>query len=191
MRLVAHPRHHVRARPDEDEVVVLARGDERGILREEAPPRMDGFATGDLCCPERRGDVQVALRRRRRADADSSIGDARVQRALVGGRVDGDGLDAEFVQRTNDAHRDLAAVRNQDAREHQRLGRPLTGSSSMSSWPYSTGCAFSTWIARTMPGTSAFTSFISFIASRMQSVCPTETGWPSSTNGGAPGCGAR
>ena len=38
---------------------------------------------------------------------------------------------------------------------------------------------------------SALTSFISFIASRMQSVCPAATVSPISTNGGEPGCGAR
>ena len=41
-----------------------------------------------------------------------------VQRVLVGGRVDGDGLDAELVQRADHADGDLAAVRDQDAVEH-------------------------------------------------------------------------
>ena len=36
----------------------------------------------------------------------------------VGGRVDGDGLDAELVQRADHADGDLAAVRDQDAGEH-------------------------------------------------------------------------
>ena len=38
-RLVAHALHHVGRRPDEDEVVVLARARERGVLGEEAPAR--------------------------------------------------------------------------------------------------------------------------------------------------------
>jgi hypothetical protein len=42
-----------------------------------------------------------------------------VQGAGVGGRVDGDGLDPELVQRADHAHRDLAAVRYQDAVEHR------------------------------------------------------------------------
>jgi hypothetical protein len=42
-----------------------------------------------------------------------------VQRVLVDGRVHGDGLDAQLVERANDAHGDLAAVRYQDSREHQ------------------------------------------------------------------------
>ncbi len=51
--------------------------------------------------------------------------------------------------------------------------------------------AFSAWTARTTPSTSAFTSFMSFIASRMQSVWPAATTSPTSTNGGASGCGER
>ena len=70
-------------------------------------------------------------------------------------------------------------------------GGPAIGSSSKSSWPYSTGSALPTWIARTIASISAFTSFISFIASRMQSVCPGATASPSSTNGAASGDGAR
>ena len=66
-----------------------------------------------------------------------------------------------------------------------------TGSSSNSSWPNSTGSALPTWIVRTIPAASALISFISFIASRMQSVWPGATVSPSWTNGGAPGCGAR
>ena len=41
-----------------------------------------------------------------------------MQRVGVGGRVDGDRLDPELVQRADDADGDLAAVRDQDAREH-------------------------------------------------------------------------
>ena len=38
----------------------------------------------------------------------------------VGGRVDGDRLDPELVQRADHADGDLAAVRDQDAREHRQ-----------------------------------------------------------------------
>src|SRR5579859_388557 len=74
---------------------------------------------------------------------------------------------------------------------HQTIGGPASGSRSKSGCPNSTGCAFSTWILRTTASSSDFTSFMSFMASRMQSVCPAATTSPSSTNGGAPGCGAR
>src|SRR5262249_11429286 len=109
-----------------------------------------------------------------------------------GRRVHGDRLDSELVQRTDHADGDLAAVRHQHALEHQSPGgRPLTGSSSNRSCPYSTGCAFSARIRWTIPSWSALTSFISFIASSMQSVWPIPTVSPSWTNGSAPGEGAR
>jgi len=41
-----------------------------------------------------------------------------VEGVLVGGRVHGDRLDAELVQRADDAHGDLAAVGYEDAIEH-------------------------------------------------------------------------
>jgi len=77
-------------------------------------------------CRLRRGhdvrDVEVAGRARGRADADCVVGQLDVQRLLVGGRVDGDRLDPELVERAHDAHRDLAPVRDEDTREHG--GRP-------------------------------------------------------------------
>ena len=60
-----------------------------------------------------------------------------------------------------------------------------------SGWPNSTGWPFSTRIALTTPDLSASISFISFIASMMQSVSPACTVWPTSTNGLAPGDAER
>jgi hypothetical protein len=48
------------------------------------------------------------------------VGEADVQRVTVGGRVHRDRLDPELVQGADHAHRDLAAVRNEDPGEHQR-----------------------------------------------------------------------
>src|SRR5436305_1035204 len=135
---------------------------------------------------------RIAERGLRRPDGHGSVGKPDVEGVAVGGRVDRDRLDLELVQPPDHAHRDLAAVRHQHTLEHQRpSGRPLIGSSSKSNWPYSTGSALPTWMARSTASWSALTSFISFIASRMQRVWPGATASPSSTNGGAPGCGAR
>ena len=51
-RLVAHPLHHLGGRPDEHEVVVLARADEVGVLGDEAVAGMNRVATRGL--PPRR-----------------------------------------------------------------------------------------------------------------------------------------
>src|SRR5262249_42055666 len=159
----------------------------------EAGGRMRGRAGGGGRWGDHGPDVEIALGRRRRPDAHGPVGEAHVQRALVGGRIDGHGLDAHLVEGADDAHGDLAAVRDQNAREHQSAssGRPVSGSRSKRTCPNSTGCAFSTWIVRTTASSSAFTSFMSFIASRMQSVWPGATTSPTSTNGRAPGCEAR
>ena len=49
---------------------------------------------------------------------DSPVREPDVERVLVGGRVDGDGLDVQLVQRANDAHGDLASVRDENTLEH-------------------------------------------------------------------------
>ena len=67
---------------------------------------------------DHRRDVEVALRRRRRPDADGAVGEPDVERVGVGGRVDRDRLDVQLVQGADDADGDLSAVRDEDAREH-------------------------------------------------------------------------
>ena len=79
---------------------------------------MNRLAAGRLAAATTRGDVQVALGRGRRADADGAVGHAGRGARPVGSRVDGDRLDAELVQRADHADGDLAPVRDQDPREH-------------------------------------------------------------------------
>ena len=47
-----------------------------------------------------------------------AVGEADVEALAVGGRVHGDGLDAELAAGADDADGDLAAVGDQDALEH-------------------------------------------------------------------------
>ena len=61
----------------------------------------------------------------------------------------------------------------------------------MSTCSNSTGSPFSTQISTTLPASPAPTSFMSFIASTMQTVCPISTTSPSSANAFAPGWAAR
>ena len=79
---------------------------------------MDGLAAGGDAGRDDRGDPQVALRGRRRADADGLVGEPHVGGVGVGGRVDGDGLGPELVDRPDDANGDLAAIRHEDPPEH-------------------------------------------------------------------------
>ena len=104
------------------------------------------------------------------------VGEPHVQRVAVGGRVDGDSLDPELVQRPDHAHRDLAAVRDQHAREHRHQipsGRPFERLELEQQLPVldRLGVRRRGSCGRS-PSISALTGFISFIASRMQSVWP-------------------
>jgi hypothetical protein len=96
--LVAHARHRLGGRADKDEVVLVAGRGEGRVLGEEAPARMDGVAPVGRGRRDERRDLQVAVGSGRRPDADGAVGEAGVQRPLVGGRVHGDGFDAELVQ---------------------------------------------------------------------------------------------
>ena len=61
---------------------------------------------------------EVGLRRRAGPEQVRLAGALDVLRVAVGLRVDGDGGDAELVERADDADGDLAAVGDQDLGEH-------------------------------------------------------------------------
>ena len=119
LHLVTHARHHVGVRPDEDEVVVLARLDEIGILGQEAVAGMNGVTVSRLARGHDRRNVQIALGCAWRSNAHRAVREPRVQCARVRCRVHGDRFHAELVQRADDAHRDLSTVRHEHAREHR------------------------------------------------------------------------
>ena len=71
------------------------------------------------------GNVQIAVGAPRRTDADVFVGEADVQRILVGLRIDGDGLDAELAAGADDAQGDFAAISDEDFLEHESTSTPL------------------------------------------------------------------
>src|SRR5207248_3316006 len=102
---------------DPDESRCGAGFGEGGVLREEPIARMDGLrsaATGDV---EQALLVEVALGRRPRAEEIGLVRDGRVERRAIRLGVDRDRLDPELPERTEDADRDLAAVRDEHLRE--------------------------------------------------------------------------
>ena len=145
-RLVAHQADDLRVGTDELDVARLADLGEVGAFRQEAVAGMNRVGAGDLGGADHRRHVQVAVGAARRTDADVLVGEPDVQRVLVRLGVDGHGLDAELAAREDDAHGDLAAVRDQDFLEHGICGsRPryfvlIANSRS----PYCTGWPFST-----------------------------------------------
>ena len=82
------------------------------VLGKKAVARMDRLRTG-----KQRGFndalfVQIAFRCGRRTDAIAVIRQLHVQGLPVGLRIDGHGGDAHLLAGTDDADRDLAAVRD-------------------------------------------------------------------------------
>ena len=105
-----------------DEMDVVLRQDlgEARVLGQKAVARMHGVGAGDLAGGEQRRDVEIAVARGRRPDADAFIGQPHMHGVLVRGRMHGDRRDAELLARAQDAQRDFTAVRDQDLVEHLR-----------------------------------------------------------------------
>ncbi len=118
--LVAPRAHRVRTWADEGQPATPDDLRELGVLAQEPVARMNRVRAADLRRADDRRDVQVALLRGRRADADRLVGEANVERVGVRLRVDRHRRDVELPTRANDAHRDLAAVGYEDLREHGR-----------------------------------------------------------------------
>ena len=64
-------------------------------------------------------DVEIALRRGRRADADAFVGQPHMHRVRIGGRMHRDRGDSHLLAGAVDAERDFAAIGNQDFFEHR------------------------------------------------------------------------
>ena len=106
-------------RADEMQIVLGEDFGEAGVLGQEAVAGMHGVGAGDLAGREQRRDVEIAVLRRRRADADALVGEAHMHGVGVGGGMHRDGGDAELLAGAQDAQRDLAAIGYQDLVEHR------------------------------------------------------------------------
>jgi hypothetical protein len=91
---------------------------EAGVLGQEAVAGVDGLGPGDLRRRDDRRDVQVALGRGSRPDADALVRQAHVHGVAIRLGVHRHGGDAHLLARAVDAQRDLAAVGDQDLFEH-------------------------------------------------------------------------
>ena len=116
--LVAHQADVLGLRPDEMQIVLGEDLGEAGVFRQKAVAGMHRVGAGDLAGREQRGHVEIAVLRRRRADADALVGEAHMHGVGVGGGMHRDGGDAQFLARAQDAQGDLAAIGYQDLVEH-------------------------------------------------------------------------
>src|ERR1700757_5048249 len=87
------------------------------------------------------------------------------------------------------AHNLRTEKRRGRARPVKTLSDHFFGRITNNSWPYSMGWPLLASFLTTSPATSDSISFSSFIASTMQSTCPTSTESPTLAKGGAPGDG--
>src|SRR6185436_15366884 len=184
--LVAHQPDALGTRADENEARALHLIGKIGVLGEKTIAWMDCFRVGYLRSADDRRNVQVARSRGRGPYADRLVGKLHVLGFGIGFRVHRHRANAHLTARALDAKRDLATVGDQDLFKHRRR-YPMTNRG----WPYSTGWPFSTRMAFTTPATSVSISFISFIASTMQTVSPCFTVCPTSTKALASGEGDR
>ena len=183
--LVAHGADGLRLRADEDEAAVLDALGEIRVLRQEAVAGMDGHGVGDLGGADDRGHVEITARRGRWPDAHGLVREQHVLQAVIGGGVHRDRLDTELAAGAQDAQSDLAAVGDDDLLEHDRRAYSTT----KRGWPNSTGSPLRAMMDVMRPARSASIWFIIFMASMMQSTCPTFTSSPISTKALAPGEG--
>jgi hypothetical protein len=79
---------------------------------------MDRLGAGTSRGVEDRVAAQVALLRPRAADVHRLVAGGDVRRVRVGVGIHGDGAQSQFSRSARDAARDLAAVRDEDFREH-------------------------------------------------------------------------
>ena len=113
-RLGAHQLHHVRRRADEADAVDLTEGGEAGVLREEAPARVEGRAAALDGRLHDLGRVEVAQRGAGGAE-DDLLPPLEVGGVGVGGGDPEDRRDAEGVAAPSDARGHLAAVGDEEA----------------------------------------------------------------------------
>src|SRR5262245_41071562 len=98
---------------------------------------MHGIGAGPPCRIDQRGNVQIALRRRRGADRFRLIGGTHMRRPAIGVREDGDGYNPHLSAGANDPEGDLAAVGDEQPLDQRRAhaGFSLARKARRPSWP--------------------------------------------------------
>ncbi len=115
----SHGADRVRRRTDEDQAGLRTRLGELGVLRKKSVARMHTLRAGLPCHLDQLVDAKIAFGRCRRPDRISLVALPDVKRAGVSIRIDRDGAKPKPRGGARDPAGDLAAVGNQDGREHE------------------------------------------------------------------------
>src|SRR5690606_19707046 len=126
--LVAHERHRVRRRPDEDQPGIRDGLRERGVLRKEAVPGMDRIRPGAASDLDQRVDPEIW----EAGPVRDAIGIGRIPGVLgilFAVAIDRDGLDPHLMAGPHDPQGDLSPVRHHEPTDlapgHLRSPDPL------------------------------------------------------------------
>ncbi len=111
--LVTHEADGVRTRSDKDKPAFFDLLRKVGVLRKEPVAWVYGLCVGDFGRADDRRDIEIALVRRRGADAHRFVGEAHVLCLGVRLRMDDNRLDSELAASSLDAQGDLAAIGDQ------------------------------------------------------------------------------
>ncbi len=118
--LVAQSLHRLGRWADELDLAIAAHFSEMGVLRQKAVAGMNGLHIGGLRRADEARNLQIAFRRRGRADADFLIGQIEIRRTAIRLAVDGDRLDAHLLAGANDPQGDLSSIGDQNAMKHHK-----------------------------------------------------------------------
>src|SRR5207249_1534295 len=116
--LLPHQTGDFRWRSNEFDIAGLGDFGEIGIFCEQPVTRMDGVDISDFGSTDDSGDVQVALPKLRRADADGFVGKPDRQRVAVGLAVDRHRADSELFAGADDTKGNLASIGDEYLLEH-------------------------------------------------------------------------
>ena len=118
---VAHQADVLGARADELHVVLGENFRKAGVLREKAIARMDGIGAGNLAGGQQGWDIEIAVLRRRRPDADALVGEPNMHGVGVRRRMHRHRRNAELFARPQYPQRDFTSIGDQDLIEHLGL----------------------------------------------------------------------
>src|SRR5579871_6472192 len=167
---LTHQPDNFRRRPNKFNMRAFADFGEVGVFAQQPVARMNSVNVGNFSRADHCRNVEIAFRRARRPNANGFVGKSYVQRIAVSVTVNGNSLHAQFFTGADHAQGNFSTICNQYLLKHYFLGRIAN-----SGCPYSTGCPLLTSTFTTSPEASASISFMSFMASIMQSTWPAAT----------------